>query len=166
MRPSIDVIEQIVKLGEGRGLNAADIAERAGISAAALSRARRTGRYASGTLERLLGAIEAKLVVSAAGRPPSPLPTIVKKLNAGRKHHFTTDEIRRLIKNFRPGPSSEPAYSHLVGVIDEVTIGQLHDLVLSGDTSFRSLARIVDYVDGEGPTADWIRERIARKRAS
>ena len=156
---SVILVEQIVQLGDVHGLNAADIAERAGIPASALSRARKTGKYNSRTLERLLGAVNATANVVSPGQPQSPLPLIVKKLNAGRKHHFDPDEFRRLIKNFRPSAKTHLAFSHLVGLVEELPIEQLHDLVIAGDTSFRSLNRIVAFVDGEGPLVEWIHER-------
>jgi hypothetical protein len=141
-------------------LRAADIAERAGISASSLSRVRSTGRYNSDTLERLLGAVQGEVSVTASRTIRSPLSLIVKKLNAGRKIRFETETFRRIIRCFRPSKEAERAFSHLVGLLEELRVEQLHDLVIAGDTSFRSLKRIADYVDAQGPNIDWIHETI------
>ncbi len=161
MRHSTDLIERIVEIGRARGFKAADIAERAGISPAALSRARKTGKFNSDTLERLMAALDISVTLEAKAAPRSDALSIVtKKLNAGRRLRLKPEELRPFLRDFRPSKKAERAYSHLVGVIEEVPIDQLHTLIMDGKASFRSLARIAAFVEGEGETVEWIRDNV------
>ncbi len=86
---------------------------------------------------------------------------ICKKLNAGRREQLTPEALRRFLMRFRPSAEAGCAFSHLVGVIEELPLEQVHDLVLEGDATLPSLKRIADYVAAEGPTAEWIDEQIS-----
>jgi hypothetical protein len=48
--------------------------------------------------------------------------------------------------------------AHLAGLLEEMPIETLHDLVLDGDASFDDLVRLARNLHLEGPTIDWIRE--------
>jgi len=162
MKRTAKLLEDIVGIARARGLTAKDVAERAGIAPSNLARIRRTGRYDADTLERLLGAVDCDL--RPAPRPlraARALPLVCGKLNAGRREILREDELRRLLTKFRPSKAADRAYSHLVGVIEEIPLEQVHDLVLQGDASLSSLKRISDFVEGEGPVADWIDEQLA-----
>jgi hypothetical protein len=81
---------------------------------------------------------------------------VAGKLNAGRRHQIPARELRRLLTKFRPSAAAKRAFSHLVGVIEEIPLDQLHDLVIEGSASLPALRRIADFVGGEGPTVEWI----------
>lgn len=160
MRRSVHLIEQLIDAGRREGLRAADIAVRAGISPANLSRIRASGRYNADTLERLLAAVNADIrIVSRDRRPPAILSMVTTKLNAGRRDRLSPEELLQLLTKFRRSKLSERAYSHLVGVVEELSVEQLHDLVMEGSATLPSLRRIAGYVDGRGPAVDWIHEQ-------
>ena len=162
MRHSIRLIEQIIAVGKARGLPASAIAVRAGITPASLSRVRRSGRFNADTLERLLAAVDGEIVVRVRERPAtSALSLVVRKLNAGRRESLSAAELRHLLTKFRPSALAKRAYSHLVGIVEELPGEQLHDLVIAGDASLPALGRIARYVDGEGPTVEWIHAQLA-----
>ena len=164
MRHSIRLIEQIVAAAKARGLSASAIAHRAGITPASLSRVRRSGRFNADTLERLLAAVDGEIVVRVRQRTPTrALSLVARKLNAGRRESLSAAELRHLLTKFRPSALAERAYSHLVGVVEELPGEQLHDLVIAGDASLPALRRIALYVDGEGPTVDWIHAQLASR---
>lgn len=161
MRYTTLLIERIAEIGRAKGFKAADIAERAGISPAALSRARKTGKFNSDTLERLIAALDIAIALEARTTPKShTLSMVTKKLNAGRRLQLKPEELRPFLRDFRRSKKAERAYSHLIGVIEEVPIDQLHTLVIDGEASFRSLGRIAAFVEGEGETVEWIRGNI------
>ncbi len=86
MRYTTLLIERIAEIGRAKGFKVADIAERAGISPAALSRARKTGKFNSDTLERLIAALDIAIALEARTTPKShTLSMVTKKLNAGRR---------------------------------------------------------------------------------
>ncbi|MEQ9326996.1 MAG: hypothetical protein RJQ21_06845, partial [Rhodospirillales bacterium] len=156
MRRSLHIIEQLIEAGRRKGLRAGDIAVRAGISPANLSRIRASGRYNADTLERLLAAVDADIrIVSRDRVPPVILSLVTTKLNAGRRERISPEDLLQLLTKFRRSKLAERAYSHLVGVIEELSVEQLHDLVMEGSATLPSLRRITEYVDGHGPVADW-----------
>lgn len=160
MRRSLHLIEQLIEAGRRKGLRAGDIAVRAGISPTNLSRIRASGRYNADTLERLLAAVDADIrIVSRDRAPPAILSMVTTKLNAGRRERLSPEELLQLLTKFRRSKLAERAYSHLVGVVEELSVEQLHDLVIEGSATLPSLRRITAYVDGHGPTADWIHEQ-------
>ena len=162
MRKSAKLIDGLVEAAKARGLSAGDLAMKAGLSPANLSRVRKTGRFNADTLERLLAAVDADIRITVTPKQTGhTLSMICKKLNAGRRNALSPDELGRLLTKFRRSRTSDRAYSHLVGVIEEIPLEQLHDLVIDGDATLSSLERIADYVDGEGPTVDWIHDQIA-----
>jgi len=162
VRQSAQLIEQIIGLGRSSGLGAGDIAVRAGIAPNNLSRIRKSGRFNADTLERLLNAVDGTLTVApASARRKSVVSAVAQKLNAGRREQISSDELRRLLTRFRRGALAERAYSHLVGVIEELPVEQAHDLILEGGATLPALKRVADYVDGQGPTADWINEQTS-----
>ena len=63
MRQTARLVEGIIAVGRQQGQRAADIAARAGIAPANLSRIRRSGVFNADTLERLLAAAGASLDV-------------------------------------------------------------------------------------------------------
>ncbi len=161
MRKSTQLIEQVIEAGRRRGLSASDIAARAGILPANLSRGRKTGKYNADTLERLLAAVDGEIGVTiAAARPTRTLPMVCKKLNAGRRRQLAQETLRRLLTRFRPSQRASEAFSHLVGVMEELPLEQVHDLVIEGDATLPSLKRIAEFTQAEGPTANWIDEQI------
>lgn len=162
MRISVRIIEQVIEAGRERGFSAGDIAVRAGISPPNLSRIRKSGRFNADTLERLLAAIDGDIRVTVRpGKSIRTLPMICKKLNAGRREHLSPETLRHLLTRFRPSAKARRAFSHLVGIIEELPLEQVHDLVIEGDATLPSLKRIADYVKAEGPTAEWIDEQIS-----
>ena len=162
MRRSTQLIEQVIEAGRKRGLSASDIAARAGILPANLSRVRKTGKYNADTLERLLAAVDGETRVTvAAAEPAQTLPMICKKLNAGRRRQLPIETLRRLLTRFRPSQRANEAFSHLVGVMEELPLEQVHDLVIEGDATLPSLKRIAEFTQAEGPTANWIDEQIS-----
>ncbi len=162
MRISARIIEQVIEAGRERGLSAGDIAVRAGISPPNLSRIRKSGRFNADTLERLLAAIDGDIQVSVRpGKSSRTLPMICKKLNAGRREQLTPDALRRFLMRFRPSARARNAFSHLVGIVEELPLEQVHNLVIEGDAALPALKRIADYVEAEGATADWINEQIS-----
>ncbi|PIW26034.1 MAG: hypothetical protein COW30_17060 [Rhodospirillales bacterium CG15_BIG_FIL_POST_REV_8_21_14_020_66_15] len=166
MRKTKSLIEQIIKAGRSRGLNAAALATRSGISPSNLSRARGTGRFSADTLERLLAAADVEVTVTAKGESDKDrraLQSVVTKLNAGRKVKTTPEEFKRLLLRFRPSAENGRLFSHLVGLIEEIPVSQVHDLVLEGSASLPALARIAAHVEGRGPTVEWINERTGKK---
>ena len=71
-------------------------------------------------------------------------------------------ELQRLLQlASRPSAASERAFSHLVGVIEELPLEQVHDLVRAGDATLPSLRRIAEHVAGEGPTVAWLHDQPA-----
>lgn len=162
MRISSQIIEQLIDAGRERGLSAGDIAVRAGISPPNLSRIRKSGRFNADTLERLLAAVGGDIRVTVRpGKSAHTLSMVCKKLNAGRREQLTPETLRRFLMGFRPSAEADKAFSHLVGVVEELPLEQVHDLVLEGDATLPSLKRIADYVEAEGPTAEWINEQIS-----
>ena len=167
MRQTARLIESIIAVGRERGQRAADIAVRAGIAPANLSRIRRSGVFNADTLERLLAASGAVLEVrpdhhvQGPGSPGPTLTMVAAKLNAGRREEVSPAELRRLLTRFRPSAASARAFSHLVGVIEELPLEQVHDLVRAGDATLPSLRRIADHVAGEGPTVAWLHDQPA-----
>jgi len=162
MRLSSRLIADVIAAGERRGLTAADLAARAGIAPANLSRIRHSGRFSADTLERLLAAAGLEIAVRPRRRAPKAhtLSLVARKLNAGRRERLAAVELRRLLTRFRPSAAAERAFSHLVGVLEELPLAQVHDLVLTGDATLPALARIAAWVEAEGPTVDWIREQL------
>lgn len=157
MRKSTQLIAQIIETGRHQGLTAGDIAARAGISSANLSRIRKSGRFNADTIERLLAAAGCDLrVVPQPQRPKTTLEMVAGKLNAGRRHQIPARELHHLLTKFRPSAAAQRAFSHLVGVIEEIPLDQLHDLVIEGSASLPALRRIADFVGGEGPAVEWI----------
>lgn len=162
MRKSTQLIEQVIDAGRKRGLTVADIAVRAGLLPANLSRVRKSGKYNADTLERLLVAVDGETRVTvAAGKPAQTLSMICKKLNAGRRRQLTQEALRHLLIRFRSSQRASDAFSHLVGVMEELPLEQVHDLVIEGDATLPSLKRIAEFTDAEGPTVDWIDEQIS-----
>ncbi len=162
MRRSARLIEQVIAAGRRRGLSASDIAAKAGILPANLSRVRKSGKYSADTLERLLAAVDGETrVIVVVAKPIRTLPIICKKLNAGRRAQLTPETLRRLLTRFRPSQQANRAFSHLVGVMEELPLEQVHDLVIQGDATLPSLKRIAEYTKAEGPTANWIDEQIS-----
>ncbi|MGH6949152.1 MAG: helix-turn-helix domain-containing protein [Kiloniellales bacterium] len=166
MRLSARLIEQLIGSGKASGLSASDIAVKAGISPSNLSRIRRTGRFNADTLERLLAAVDVEVRFESRVRTRGrTLSLVASKLNAGRRENVTVDELRRLLTRFRSSATAQRAFSHLVGVIEELPLEQLHSLVVEGDATLPSLKRIADFVEGEGETAEWIDEQLAAGNA-
>jgi len=163
MRRTKTLISDIVAMGRARGLTAADLAARAGISPSNLSRIRTAGRFNADTLERLLGAVDGMVEVRprAPRRTARTLDFVARKLDAGRREQLGTARLRRLLTHFRASAAADRAFSHLIGIIEEVPIEQIHDLVIEGDASLRALKRIADFVGGEGPTVAWIDEQLS-----
>lgn len=160
MRKSAKLIEQLIEIGRRRGLQAGDIAARAGISPTNLSRIRKTGRFNADTLERLLAAVDSEIRVTPYPQKQQlVLSAVTTKLNASRQERISAKELKRHLTRFHPSASTDRVFSHLVGVIEEIPVEQIHDLVIQGSATLPSLRRIVDYVDGEGPTVDWINEQ-------
>lgn len=153
MRQSQQLIENVIQSG---GLAAGDLAARAGLSPGNLSRIRSSGKFNADTLERLLAAAGVELAVVPKTRRSTALEGAVIKLNAGRRHHLSAGELKRLLTRFRPSAGAERAFSHLVGVIEELPVELVHDLVIEGSATLPALARIVAYIDGEGDVAAWI----------
>jgi len=161
MRKSEKLIEQLIAAGSENGFKAGDIAARAGISPASLSRIRKSGRFNADTLERLLSAVDCEISVTQRAKPQDQtLSAIVTKLNASRREHVSVGEMRNLLTNFRPSASAERAFSHLVGIVEELPLEQVHDLILQGTATLPALRRIAAYVDGQGPTVRWINEQL------
>ncbi|HEX6014301.1 MAG TPA: hypothetical protein VFY87_21410 [Geminicoccaceae bacterium] len=167
MRQTARLVEEIIAVARQRGQRAADIAVRAGIAPANLSRIRRSGVFNADTLERLLAAAGASLEVRpddgavAAAAPGRTLAMVTAKLNAGRRVQLAPAELRRLLTRFRPSAAAEQAFSHLVGVLEELPLEQVHDLVRASDATLPSLRRIAEHVGAEGPTVDWLHDRPA-----
>jgi hypothetical protein len=162
MRKSTQLIEQVIEAGRKRGLLAADIAVKAGILPANLSRVRKTGKYNADTLERLLAAVDGETRVTVGARKPGQtLPMVCKKLNAGRRRKLTQEALRRLLTRFRSSQRANDAFSHLVGVMEELPLEQVHDLVIEGDATLPSLKRVAEFTQAEGTTAEWIDEQIS-----
>ena len=165
MRHSARLIEQILEIGKARGLSAGAIACQAGVTPASLSRARRTGRYNADTLERLLVAVDGEIAVRQRERPPSPaLALAAGRLNAGRREFISELELRPLLTKFRRSALAERAYSHLVGVVEELSAEHVQDQLIAGDATLPALSRIALYVKGEGPTVDWIHEQLTPRK--
>ncbi|MFO1039187.1 MAG: hypothetical protein U1E45_20275 [Geminicoccaceae bacterium] len=159
MRRTARLIEDIIAVARRRGQRASDVAARAGIAPANLSRIRRSGVFNADTLERLLAAGGASIEVrpaTEAAAPGETLALVTAKLNAGRREQLSSAELRRLLTRFRPSRAAERALSHLVGVLEELPLEQVHDLVLAGDATLPSLRRIARHVGAEGPTVDWL----------
>jgi len=163
MRETVQFIEELVKTGEANGLTAEAIAARAGLKPSNLSRIRKTGKFNADTLERLLAAVDCRITLAPRPTPRTPgrtLSLVYKKLNAGRQVKATPEELRALLLRFRSGKRAERLFTHLVGVVEELPVEQVHSLVIEGDAALPALKRIADYVDGEGPTVDWINEQL------
>lgn len=166
MRHSSKLLEQIFETAKKQGLRAGDLAAKAGIPPESLSRIRRTGRFNADTLERLIAAVDGEITLKTRTKAKSAtLPIVAKKLNAGRRETVSSSELRQLLTRFYPSKTSERAFSHLVGVIEETPLSQVHDLVLQGSATLPSLRRIVNYVDGEGEVADWINEQTTQQQS-
>lgn len=162
MKRTAKLLEDILGIARMRGLTARDLAERAGIAPPNLARIRRSGRYDSDTLERVLAAVDCDLRPVPRPMPGTrALPLVRAKLNAGRREQLSDAELRRLLTRFRRSQAAALAYSHLVGVIEEIPLEQVHDMVLQGDATLAALKRISEYVEGEGQVADWIDEQLA-----
>lgn len=168
MRETVRFIEDLVKTGEANGLTAEAIAARAGIKPSNLSRIRKTGKFNADTLERLLVAVDCQITLAPhpqARTGGSTLSLVCKKLNAGRRVKATPEELRALLLRFRSSKRAERLFSHLVGVVEELPTEQVHSLVIEGDAALPALKRIADYVEGEGPTVDWIDEQLQPSRS-
>lgn len=161
MRHSKQLVEQILEVAKSRGLRANAVAARAGISKTNLSRIRRTGKYNADTLERLLSAADVTFEVKPRAIEKETLSLVVKKLNAGRPEKLTEGEFEHLLLRFYPSKAAERAFSHLVGLIEEIPLDQVNNLVREGSAALPSLQRICDYVGGRGETAEWLNDRAA-----
>ena len=161
MKQTSRLIESILGNARQQGLTAKDVAQRAGIEPANLARVRKTGRFSADTLERLLGALNCEFeVVFRPMEEPRTLAFVQSKLNAGRKKKLSLEELRKHLTKFRASKAAEQAFSHLVGIIEEVPLEQIHDLVRQNDATLASLLRIAKYVEAEGETVEWIRDQV------
>ena len=162
MRTTSILLGEIFLYAKGRGLTDKDLAQLAGFKPTNLARIKKTGKCNSGTLEALLGALNCELHLTVREQEgPRTLEFVTKKLNAGRLHKLTLEELRRFLTKFRRGKDAERAYSHLIGLVEEVPLEQIHDLVRQNDATLSSLQRIADYVNGEGETVNWIHDQVA-----
>lgn len=164
MRKTAKLIENMIEMGKERGLKAGDIAAKAGISSASLSRIRNTGRFSADTLERLLAAVNGDIHVSHCNTPQrTDVSSVASRLNAGRREHISALELQNFLTKFQPSAKAERAFSHLVGIIEELPVEQVHDLIIQGAATLPSLRRIAKYVGGEGATVRWINEQSTSK---
>lgn len=100
---------------------------------------------------------DAAMSTEAATFNNTPISLIVAKLNAGRRSVLSPTELDYLLKTYDPKAWTIRRV-HLRGLIEELPIEQIHDLVLDGWTEFDILAQIAHELDCEGETVDWIRE--------
>lgn len=66
-----------------------------------------------------------------------------------------------MLTRFRSSQRANDAFSHLVGVMEELPLEQVHDLVIEGNATLSSLKRIAEFTQAEGTTAEWIDEQIS-----
>ena len=76
MSVTTQLLAQIIELGKRKGLKQKDLAERAGLSAETLSRAKKSGDMHLSSLQKLAGIVGLKLCLS----PDEPL---MDKINSG-----------------------------------------------------------------------------------
>lgn len=162
MRQTDKIIEDILANGKAQGLTSKDIAVRAGIAPSNLSRIKKTGRFDADTLERLLFASNSYAqIIQNKKKNDGTLSFICQKLNAGRKIKISDQELHQLCTKFRKSSLSNKAFSHLIGLVEETPLEQVHNLILEGDATFPALKRICDFTEAKGPVAEWIYDRAA-----
>jgi len=69
----------------------------------------------------------------------------------------STQELARLLESCDTDAWFQRR-AHLRGLIEELPIEQIHDLVLDKWVEFEKLSQIADTLSCEGETVDWIRE--------
>jgi hypothetical protein len=87
----------------------------------------------------------------------APLALAARKLNAGRRRHIAEATLARLLRD-ADGDEVAAWSAHLRGLIEELPIESLHDLVLAGWTDFGRLQHLARTLGCEGDSVAWIDE--------
>jgi hypothetical protein len=85
----------------------------------------------------------------------APLALAARKLNAGRRRHIAEATLARLLRD-ADGDEVAAWSAHLRGLIEELPIESLHDLVLAGWTDFSRLQYLARTLGCEGHSVAWI----------
>ena len=148
------------------------LASAAGIRPETLSRLRRAEDCRLSTLRRLASAVGLSVEVlpyrAEASRAGRALRLAARKLSAGRRQAISATDLETAIRDPEAGTRWP---GHLAGLLEELPIELLHDLVIEGTTSFEALSRLADRLgltaagEKEGTIA-WIEEMAGDRVAS
>ena len=158
-------LEQILAHAKSLGLSGRELAEAAGLCPETVSRLRRAADCRLGTVKRLAAAAGLKLELrprrpDAARKRTGPAARLAaRKLSAGRRREISAEQ---LVAAIRAPEAAEPWTAHLHGLLEELPVETLHDIVLDGDLGFADLLRLAERLDVAGETAgetlDWLEE--------
>lgn len=87
----------------------------------------------------------------------TPLVMAARKLSAGRRRAIPEETLARLLRD-ADAREVDTWAPHLRGLLEELPLESVHDLVIYGWTDFPRLAYLARRLDCEGETVDWIHE--------
>jgi DNA-binding XRE family transcriptional regulator len=150
------LIARIIAVARESGMDQATLASRAGISAEALSRLKKTGGCRLGTafeLARVAGFTTLELTKPTAGHVALSLSA--RKLSAGRRLPISAEE---LVLALRTGESRDGQKAHLYGFFEELPIELVHDVALDEHLDYAHLHDLAKELGAEGETVDWLED--------
>jgi transcriptional regulator with XRE-family HTH domain len=147
------MISEIIKRARQRGLDQSELAERAGISAEALSRLKRSGRCRLGTF-LALAFVAGMRRLDLVEELPGAASIAATKLSVGRRVSLTADE---LVKELARGGTGEHE-AHMYGFFEELPIETVHDVILDERLDCAQLVAFARRLGAEGETVEWLEE--------
>lgn len=150
------LVAKILAFAKGRGVDQGTLAERAGISAEALSRLKKQGGCRLTTtleLARAAGFGRLHLAAGPVGRTAASLSA--RKLSAGRRLAIDANELISALRTGAPGDQLTP---HLLGFFEELPIELVHDVILDEGLNYAGLLPLAKQLGAEGETLEWLEE--------
>lgn len=149
-------IDHIMSVAAERGLRRGQLAAKAGLPAETLSRLLRKDDCRLETLRKLADALGLEIALVSKRRVRDAALTLAaKKLSAGRRREIAPAELAAVLSG---RGDWRPWRGHLYGLLEELPIESVHDLVIGGHATFPRLLAIANELGAEGETVAWIKE--------
>jgi len=162
--PAEMLVKQIIQHARDTGIDQAELARRAGISAESLSRLKNGGRCRLATalgLAQAAGFSEILLTIRETER--SAASVAVRKLNSGRQQEIT---VQALIEALGKADSLGLPLAHFFGFFEELPLELVHDVILDEGLDFGVLAAFARKIGAEGEIVEWLEEMASYSMAN